>query len=77
MERPEIRSQNDHLLSRLKIGFIVLVGVSAGLIASYAEGSLTEVLTAIGAGVAVGILLVWLAFPSPTEDSASQTHGRR
>lgn len=71
MERPKPGTRDPQLLSRLRIGFVALVGVSAGLIASYAEGSLTEVLIAMGGGAIVGVLLVWLAFPSGSDDSDS------
>lgn len=76
MERPDVGARNRRLLSRLRIGFVVLVAVSAGLVAGYAGGSLTEGLIAVGAGVLVGLLLVWLAFPSP-EEGANRARGRR
>lgn len=73
MERPDPGARNRNLLPRLRVGFVVLVAVSAGLIASYADGSFAEVLTAVGGGVAVGMLLVWLAFPSPNGESSERT----
>ncbi len=71
MERSDAATQQQQLLPRLKIGFVVLVAVSAGLIAAYANGSLLQVLVSVGGGVLVGVGLVWLAFPSSSEESES------
>jgi uncharacterized membrane protein YjjP (DUF1212 family) len=76
MERPDPGARDRQLLSRLRVGFVVLVGVSAGLVASYAEGSLPQILVAMAAGAVVGVLLVWLAFPTPTE-GPQRARGRR
>lgn len=71
MERSDAATQQQQLLPRLKIAFVVLVAVSAGLIAAYADGSLSQVLTAVGGGTLVGVGLVWLAFPSSSDESES------
>ena len=71
MERSDAGTQQRQLLPRLKVGFVVLVSVSAGLIATYASGSLREVLFAVGGGVLLGVGLVWLAFPDSSERSES------
>lgn len=48
---------------RLKIGFILLVGLSAGLITLQGEPSILGFALAVGVGLLVGVLLVVLAFP--------------
>ncbi|MFT4946282.1 MAG: membrane protein YdbS with pleckstrin-like domain [Natronomonas sp.] len=77
MERPDPGARNRRLLSRLRIAFVLLVGASAGLIAAYAGGSPFEALIAIGSGAVVGAVLVWFAFPSPSEgESGGSLRGR-
>lgn len=59
------------LLSRVRLAFVSLVAASAGLIAVYAEGSVSDILFAIAGGIVVGFVLVWIAFPQlDTLDSA-------
>ncbi|MXR51907.1 hypothetical protein GRX03_09855 [Halovenus sp. WSH3] len=77
MERPDPDTERDRTLSRLRIGFVVLIGISAGLIASYAQGSPAQILIAVGGGTAVGIGLVWLAFPEASKESPEQMVRRR
>jgi hypothetical protein len=48
---------------RLKVGFVLLVGLSAGLITLQTDASLQIFLLATGIGLTVGTLLVWIAFP--------------
>ena len=69
MDRSDAATQQRQLLPRLKIAFVVLVAVSAGLIAAYANGSLSQVLVAVGGGTLTGVGLVWLAFPDSSEKS--------
>lgn len=76
MERPDPAARDRQLLARLRLGFVVLVAVSAGLIASYADGSLLEAAGAVGGGAVVGVLLVWIAFPSPSADPSERSHRR-
>lgn len=71
MERSDAATQQKQLLPRLKVGFVALVAVSAGLIASYAGGSLQTILAALGGGALTGLGLVWLAFPDSSEDDRS------
>jgi hypothetical protein len=59
------------------MAFVLLVGVSAGLTAAYAGGSPIEAMAAIGSGVDVGAVLVWLAFPSPSNETTERPRGRR
>jgi len=69
MERSDATTQQTQLLPRLKAGFVVLVAVSAGLIAAYANGSLRQIALAVSGGVIVGVGLVWLAFPTSSDES--------
>lgn len=45
--------------TRLKAGFVLLVGVSAGMIAVQGNASLPSVLAVVAAGVGLGVLLVY------------------
>lgn len=58
-------SQEERLTAsrRIKLGFIVLVGLSAGLITLQGEPSLLTFALAVCAGLVVGTVVVWLAFP--------------
>jgi hypothetical protein len=49
---------------KLKLGFVVLVALSAGLITLQADAGLAGFLAASGAGAVLGVLLVRIAFPS-------------
>jgi hypothetical protein len=69
MDRADAATQQKRLLPRLKTGFVVLVAVSAALIASYAGGSLQTILAALGGGTLMGLGLVWLAFPDSSENN--------
>ena len=48
---------------KLKLGFVLLVALSAGLITLQADVGLAGFLAASGAGAVMGVLLVWIAFP--------------
>ncbi|WP_101294948.1 hypothetical protein [Halegenticoccus soli] len=45
--------------SRLKAGFVALVGLSSGLVALQVEPSLPQLAAAVVGGLLVGWLLVW------------------
>lgn len=64
MERPDLEAQRRSKLKRLKVGFILLIAASAGLIASFAEATLMEILAAILSGLLVGLVLQWVVIPS-------------
>jgi hypothetical protein len=51
------------LVYRLKIFFVVLVGASAGLITRIGNATLFESGLVTLAGLAVGVVLVWIVFP--------------
>ena len=49
---------------KVKVGFVLLVALSAGLITLQADAGPVGFLTASAAGAVMGVLLVWIAFPS-------------
>lgn len=51
------------LVYRLKIFFVILVGASAGLITRIGNATLLESGLVTLAGLAVGVVLVWIVFP--------------
>lgn len=59
--------------TRVKIGFTVLIGLSAGLITLQGDPSPLIVVGAILAGMLVGAPLVWFVFP----ESSDVTSDRR
>jgi hypothetical protein len=60
---------------RLKIGFVVLIGLSSGLISLQGDLPLWGTGVAILVGLVLGVLLVWLVFPGTGESRSSR--GRR
>lgn len=56
---------------KLKLGFVVLVAASAGLITLQAKAGIVAFLAASVAGAVVGVLLVWIAFPTRERLAAS------
>ena len=44
---------------RFKVGFVLLVGLSGGLVASSIGASATEVAVVVGTGLVVGVVLMW------------------
>ena len=65
---------------KLKAGFVLLIGASAGLISLQADVGLAGFGAATVAGLGVGAVLTWLAFPD-AEDldrrSRDPRRGRR
>lgn len=64
---------------KLKAGFVLLVGLSAGLITLQADVGLPIFLGAVGAGIVLGVLLVVIAFPERAdfERGDGRRRGRR
>jgi ammonia channel protein AmtB len=56
--------ERERFAVKLKAGFVLLVGLSAGLITLQVEAGPTAVLGAVAGGVVVGVVLVWLVFPA-------------
>jgi ammonia channel protein AmtB len=52
---------------KLKIGFVLLVGFSAGLITLYADAGVVFFAVATAIGLGTGVVLVWLVFPERRE----------
>lgn len=65
MVEPVSDETRSEFARKARIGFVVLVGLSGGLIALQINAGLTGLLAATGIGIGVGILLVWIAFPDP------------
>jgi hypothetical protein len=51
--------ERDAANTRLKVGFVLLVAASGGLVALQAGGSLDQLLGGIVGGLAVGLVLLW------------------
>lgn len=50
-------------LRRLKLGFVAVIGVSAGLITLQGDAGPVAFVAATGAGLVFGAVLVWVALP--------------
>ena len=44
---------------RIKVGFVLLIGLSGGLVALGADGNLLQLAVGVGAGIAVGLALLF------------------
>ncbi len=64
MTGPISEEDRERTMGRLKVGSVLLVGLSAGLITSQGDASPRVVVAAVVAGLALGGLLVWYLFPS-------------
>lgn len=67
MVDPVSSEERSRFARRLKIGFVLLVGLSAGLITLQGDVGLVGFAVATVGGSVVGALLVWLAFPNREE----------
>ncbi|WP_336133737.1 hypothetical protein [Natronomonas amylolytica] len=65
MTGPISREERAKTMRWVKLVFVLLVGVSAGLITSQGDASLEIVVGAIVGGLLLGIALVWYLFPDP------------
>ncbi|MFC6961826.1 hypothetical protein [Halocatena marina] len=68
-------SDAGHFGSRLKLFFVVLVGVSAGLITRVGDATLLESALVVVLGLGVGVVLVWIVFPG-NKNGNDRTSGR-
>ena len=64
MTGPVSDEDRERTMTRLKVGTVLLVGLSAGLITSQGNTSLAVVAAAVVAGLLVGAALVRFLFPS-------------
>jgi len=67
MVEPVSDQERNNFARRLKIGFVLLVGLSGGLITLQTGTGAAGFLVATCIGVAVGVVLVRIAFPEPRE----------
>ena len=64
MVGPTTREERRTASRRLKLGFVLLVGISGGLITSQGDVSIFLSLFAVLVGLVVGVVMVAFAFPS-------------
>ena len=64
MTGPVSDEDRERTMTRLKVGTVLLVGLSAGLITSQGDASPAVVAAAVVAGLLVGAALVRFLFPS-------------
>jgi Na+/H+-translocating membrane pyrophosphatase len=64
MTGPISDEDRERTMTRMKVGSVLLIGVSAGLITSQGDASLRVVVAAVVAGLLLGGVLVWYLFPS-------------
>ena len=70
--------EREAFVRRVKIGFVLFVGLSAGLITLLGDAGVVGFAVAGTVGLAVGAVLVWIAFPSTEQFSTeNQSRGRR
>jgi len=82
MVEPISDEERSNFARKAKAAFVLLVGVSAGLITLQADVSITVFLGALAAGMVVGAILVWIVFPDqealqPDDQSSSRRNRRR
>lgn len=63
MVEPISNAERSRTLRWVKIGTVLLVGLSAGLIAVQSGGSIEAIAGAMLGGIVVGAALVWYLFP--------------
>jgi hypothetical protein len=64
MVDPISDEERETFVRRLKGAFVLLVALSAVLITLQSDAGPLAVLVAGGSGAAVGVVLLWIAFPS-------------
>jgi len=64
-------------LKKVKIGFVVLVGLSGGLMSASVDASLPAILGAVFAGLVVGVVVVALVFPDAGYARGGRDRGGR
>jgi H+/Cl- antiporter ClcA len=63
MAGPISQEDRERTMTRLKVGVVLLVGLSGGLITSQGEAAWPVVAAAVAGGLVVGAALVWFLFP--------------
>lgn len=82
MVGPVSDEERSSFARKVKIGFVLLVGLSGGLITLQANAGVAVFAGATGAGMILGVVLVWIAFPDREDlgrgdPSRSRRRGRR
>lgn len=81
MVEPVSDEERSDFARKLKLGFVLLVGLSGGLITLQTDAGLAGFLLATGIGLLAGFVLVWIAFPDRTDlrrgDRSDSRRGRR
>ena len=67
MVGPMSSEERSRLALRLKVGFVLLIGLSAGLITLLGDPTPLEIALVTGAGLAFGALVVRVVFPGTGE----------
>jgi len=75
MVEPISDEERSAFTRRVKVAFVALVGLSAGLTTLLGDPSLPVVAGAVLGGLAVGGVLVWLVFPG--DGTVGGSRGRR
>ena len=69
MAGPISQEDRERTMTRLKVGVVLLVGLSGGLITSQGETDWPVVAAAVLGGLVVGAALVWFLFPDLSDVS--------
>lgn len=77
MVDPISSAERSRTLRRVKIGTVLLVGLSAGLIAVQSGGSVEVIAGAVFGGTVVGAALVWYLFPDVDALAPASSRGYR
>lgn len=77
MVDPISDEERGRTMTKLKVGFVLLVGASAGLITTQGETSLRVVLFATVGGLLLGGVLAWYLFPDMEALSPASEKRRR
>ena len=64
MVDPISDTEREEFYRRVKVGFVLLMGLSAGLITLQGDPSPVVIAGAIAGGLVTGALLAWFIFPS-------------
>lgn len=76
MVGPISSERRSAVVLRMKVGFVLLVGASGGLITLQGDPTPLVIGGAVLAGLAVGVVLVWLVFPGTGETTSQRRSGR-
>lgn len=77
MVEPIPDEDREQTMLKLKVGFVLLVGASAGLITLHGNASPVAVLVAVTGGLVLGVLLAWYLFPDIEALSPASEKRRR